>query len=208
MTERGDNRPYRSRADRFPALPAALFALLALLSCQNESSTIPQNKPALERASVHYMMPPVKAAHEGVIDAEEMLRKDPPHIPAARESLGKARRALANLERFYVPATEARENLYNAYLEDLYGHPKERDTYLDVARRGLLQIAERSGSQLEPYIKDLADRIETVQFHIRDGLPVHEELKSLCEIFQLHLLKAQLVLDENAFDAEGKDSAH
>jgi hypothetical protein len=148
------------------------------------------------------MLPPVKTAHTAVLNANDALVSDPPDVDAARESLAKAREALANLEWFYVPATQAREDVYNAYMEHLAGNPEQRNAYLDSAKRVLLQIAERSGPQVESYVKELADRIETVQFRIRDGEPVREELRSLCEVFQLHLLKSQLVLDENAFEEQ------
>jgi len=181
---------------------ALLFPALAVLSCQDKSGTNPQGRPAAERTSVHYMMPAVQAAHEGVLEADKLLRDDPPDVDAARKALEKATWNLANLEWFYVPATEARENVYNAYLEHLAGHTEERDLYLDAAKNGLLHITERSSSYVEPYIMDLTDRIETVQRLIRDGIPADEALKSLCEFFQLHLVKAQLVIDEHAFDKQ------
>jgi hypothetical protein len=181
------------------AWPALLITLLIGPSCRNESGGLPQGRPAAERTSVHYMLPVVQSAHKEVVDAENMLHNDAPDLPATEKSLEKARRSLAALEWCYLPATEARENVYNAYLEHLAGHPEKRNSYLVLAKRGLFKIAEQSDSQVEPYIKDLTDRIETVQFHIHDGEPVQEELESLCETFQLHLLKAQLVLDESAF---------
>jgi hypothetical protein len=183
-------------------LLAVLLVLLALPSCREETSTTPQERPVLEQTSVHYMLPAVTAAHEGIVNAEEMLLKTPPDIDAARNFLRDAGRSLANVEWFYVPATEARDNVYNAYLELLAGHPDRSNIYLDVARHQLTQIAERSSSQVGPYIEDLAKRIDTIQLHARDGAPIHDELKSLCETFQLHLLKAQLVIDEHAFDKQ------
>jgi hypothetical protein len=199
--EREVNRRYRTSIKRLLVLPIALLALPAVLSCRNESAP-PQDGPVLERSSIHYMLPTVNAAYTEVVAAEEMLSSNPPNVVAARNSLGKARQSLAILEDFYVPATDARENIYNAYLEHLAGHPAERDTFLDLARRGLLQIVDRSNHEVEPYIMDLADRIESVQFHVRDGVPIGDELKSLCEIFQLHLLKAQLVINEHSFDEQ------
>lgn len=184
-----------------------LFVSTVGQSCRNVSSTTTQSRPVVERASIHYMMPAAEAAHDAVVSAEVSLLEDPPNVAAARKSLDKARQSLANLQWFYVPATEARENLYNAYMEDLAGHPEERDTYLDTARRQLLEISGQSASSVESYIRDIADRIETVQLHIRDGVMIDDELRSLCDMFQLHLLKAQLVLDENAFGTqENNDS--
>ncbi|MEJ2722146.1 MAG: hypothetical protein P8181_13555 [bacterium] len=202
MTAENDKRSRRERLRSGMILTMALISVLTVLSCRDEPATTPPGRPVVERTSVHYMVPAVKAAHEGVVRAQEKLLSDPPNIDAAIESLTAARRSLANLEWFYLPATEARENVYNAYREEIAGNQGQRDVYLDLAKRGLLQVAERSSVQVEPYIKDLVDRIETVQFHIRDREPVNKELKSLCDTFQLHLLKAQLVLDENAFDEQ------
>jgi hypothetical protein len=202
MTKQKDNRTQLSRVELGVVVTATLFALLIVPSCQNESGTTPRNGPVVERTSVHYMLPPVNKARTAVLNAEEMLVSDPPNIAAARESLGKARGALTNLEWFYVPATEARENVYNAYVEHLAGHPDQSKAYLDSAKRGLLEIAARAGSGVEPYVKDLVDRIDTLQFQIRAGEPLNDEVKSLCETFQLHLLKAQLVLDEGAFEKQ------
>jgi hypothetical protein len=199
---RQDFKSRRSRPQLGPSVMTALFLLLTVLSCQDRSDKSLQGRPAAERTSVHYMLPTVNAAHEEVIKAANMLQEDSPDIDAVIKSLDKSARNLANLEWFYVPATEARENVYNAYLEHLAGHADECNTYLDSALLGLLRIAERSSSHVEPYIRELTQRIESVQLHIREGAPVDEELKSLCEFFQLHLLKAQLVIDEHAFDVQ------
>ncbi len=199
MTKKRYIQSYLSRIEQRVVLPVILFAMLVAPSCKGKSGTTPQGGPVVERTSVHYMVPSVNRAHEAVVFAEEMLSNDPPDIDAARKSLGKARLSLANLEFFYVPATEAREDVYNAYMEYLAERPEESGGYLDSAKHELLQIAERSGSGVEPYVKDLVDRIETVQLHMREDTPVREEFRSLCAVFQLHLLKAQLVLDENAF---------
>jgi len=205
MTIRRINPTCHFSMERGLAVTAILFAMIVVPSCQNNSGTTPQDGPVAERTSVHYMMPAIEAVHQGIADAEEVLLNDPPDTDAARKSLGKARRSLANLQWFYIPATEAREDVYNAYMEYFAGHPEESNDYLNTAKQILLQIAGQSSSEVGSYVKDLADRIETVQFQIQSGAPAHDEFRSLCARFQLHLLKAQLVLDKNAFEEQEQD---
>jgi hypothetical protein len=168
-------------------------------SCKNDAATVPQDEPVIERTNVHYMIPPVVSAREAVLEAKKMLNGDPPDIKGATDSLDKADGYLANLEWFYLPTTEARENLYNAYIEHLSGDLNRRNTYLELANRGLLKVGEKANPQTEPFIRDLTERLENIQIHIHEGAPVDDELRSLCETIQLHLLKARLVVDENAF---------
>lgn len=200
MNRRGNEQRRRWKTGSVLQLSAVILGLLAVPSCRNDSATIPQGGPALERTSVGYMLPAVTEAREAVAEAQEKLTSDPPDVEATKDSLLKARRSLSRLEWFYIPATDARENVYNAYLEHLAGHSEERDAYLESAKRTLALIAGRANYQVKPYVEELISRIEAVQSGIRDNTPVKTELKSLCEIFQLHLLKARLVLDENAFD--------
>jgi hypothetical protein len=184
------------RTGRDFLLPATALALLALLSCRVESDATAQDGPVINRTSLHYLLSPVTAARDGIIEAEAKLRDAPPDVEAATRSLEDARRSLADLEGFYIPVTEARENVYNAYRYHLSGNPDKRDGELDLARQGLLQASGRAGARFDPYIEDLANRIESVQLHARDGVSIDDELKSLCDTFQVHLLKAPLVLDE------------
>jgi hypothetical protein len=178
-----------------------VFLLSGIPSCRRSQSE-PATETVLDDTSLHYMLPVVRESHDNVQRAEKMLEQDEFDVDDVKEALDHARKSLLDLEKFYLPATEARDDVFEAYREDAAHHSDKRDTYLASAKEKLARIAKEADPSFDPYVEELINEIGKIQTRIEHKAPVGADLKSLCDTFQLHLLKAQLAINQEAFREE------
>ena len=157
--------------------------------------------PVLEANTVTPLREPLQAAHQAVREAEELLGDPGVDVEGARETLARALRQLDDLDWFYLPMVEVREDVLDAYREQLMGRPERRDAFLQKARRALLSVAERSGPQLEKYIEELLELESDAEARAAAGEDPGPSLERLAEKVDLSIAKGRLVLGENHYHA-------
>ena len=183
-----------------PAVGLGLTIVLATaFSCKEDAGRMRTDLTISEANSVTFMREPVKRSYEAVKDAQQFLNRDQPDVDAAKMSLQVAGKALAEVNLYYMPATEARGQMLNAYREQIAGRSDERDRCLADAREELDGIMRRSGPELEKSTKKLSEMIDRIAMRIRLGEPINEELEGLIELSNLQLLNAPLVLGAESF---------
>jgi hypothetical protein len=156
-----------------------------------------------EANNVAFIKAPAERGYNGVRSAQDFLDRESPDISAAIKSLKMAERALAAINLYYIPAIEARGHILNAYREHIAEHTVERDRYLSYAREELDAIMRRGGPELEEATKELSGMLDSIGMHIRLGESINMEFESLIEAFNLHLLKAPLILGAESFREQG-----
>jgi hypothetical protein len=182
--------------------------VVAVGGCGSGNESFPRAHPVVEANSVTHMTTPVTEAHAAVrralteLDRAELegeaLRG------ALRDILAPAERHLGDLEWFYLPATQAREDILNAYREDVNAAPDRRNAYLEQARQRLEAIASRSGQQLERHLEATLELLTDVETRARAGQDVRSDLERLAGTSQLVLTKAEGVLAQNRFHEPGE----
>lgn len=178
--------------------------IVSSLSCQKTDEQPRTDAIISESNNVTFMKAPAERGYDGVRSARESLDRENPDFKGAIKSLQTAERALAEINLYYIPAAEARGHILNAYREQIAERVDERDMYLTNARKELDTIMLHSGPELEESTKELSEMIDTIRMRIRLGESVNEEFESLIEKFNLHLLKAPLVMGAESFREQGK----
>jgi hypothetical protein len=174
-----------------------------LTSCQVEPSSTPTPTPsgsepalpAIADYSVQYLNDPMRELAQAVENARNSVLAPKPDLDAARMALFRATDLATHLNDFYLPVTAARDHLVEAYEAQVRGDSGQRDKHLEAAAERLTWVVEQSPAPVSNYANELLTALTALELHERTSTTITNDLRSLCETTQTHLLKAPLVLN-------------
>jgi len=119
---------------------------------------------------------------------------------ARSEAIEQARQQLLALQRYFIPLTEVRQQLYDADRLDFNGELTRAGEHLKLARQKLLEIAEQNSTGVRDKLLDLVDECDKLLHQLDlDGQPHKNAFDALVHEVNLLLTRGELVLAGSHF---------